>query len=388
VKQLLFLLLLSSQFCITGTAEDFRHTLGGPLPPEVAGALSFATFTIDAATDQYECIIQAENTNAITAIGFRYGIRTGTPVQQKVSLQGVNLATSSGYPDGTILGGGSPASATFTPPADTTWDGTIQWISLANAYTPTRGQFLALVISDDPGEGGTPDASNSSSYSTSVTNASPVRNALPYSVNNNAGTRTRNTVYPLCGYKTASGTFGSLFASVTTTQYSSDSTPDEYALRFMLPSGLGNTFTISKVRALIRTPVSTKTVLVQLYSGTTALQSVTWDSDVTAVANSTERTLEVVFTDATLATLNFGTEYRLGFAPQETAANLVLYSIACTTASDLSAFPGGVNFYLSTRSDAGAWSDTLTSRPVVEFTISEWNEPTGGTTGASFVTVQ
>src|SRR3990167_2686468 len=68
--------------------------------------------------------------DTITHLGFRYGLRTGTPPTYRVSLQALGGAAK---PTGTVLGGGSPASATFTPPADTTWDTTWQWVALTNS---------------------------------------------------------------------------------------------------------------------------------------------------------------------------------------------------------------------------------------------------------------
>src|SRR5438105_4685448 len=86
------------------------------------------SFALDQTTDQIEYIFQAAEAITITRLGFRYGTRTGTPPTYQVSLQGVD---GTGVPDGTVKGGGSPASATFTPPADATWDATWRWVTLS-----------------------------------------------------------------------------------------------------------------------------------------------------------------------------------------------------------------------------------------------------------------
>src|SRR5262245_6559267 len=105
----------------------------------------FGTLALNQSTDTMEFIWDSyDNGLVISRLGFRYGTRTGTPPTYRISLQGVD---GSGLPDGTIKGGGSPASATFTPPADTSWNSTWQWINLSNTYTTAnRGEKLATVI--------------------------------------------------------------------------------------------------------------------------------------------------------------------------------------------------------------------------------------------------
>src|SRR5690349_18160435 len=111
---------------------DVKRTqaLGGPVVIQ-SGTPSFYNQVIDsggASIDRIAHVLQLP-ADTWTHVGFRYGARTGTPVQHKTGLQ---TPDASGNPDGTYLGGGSPASGTFTPPADATWDGTWQWVALAN----------------------------------------------------------------------------------------------------------------------------------------------------------------------------------------------------------------------------------------------------------------
>lgn len=353
------------------SAADFKsHVIALPIGHGSSQFSLANSFTLDHADDQLEWIVQCSAATTITTLLPRYGVRTGTPPELIASIQGVG---TDGNPDGTIKGGASPASVAFTPPADVTWNGTIRRLTLANTYACARGEWIAIVIAYSSG---TIDGSNSSSFNDVIT-ASP-NSTAPYAIQNNAGARTRGVLTPLVGWASATNTYGVPVETVSVTQFSSDSTPDEYALKFTFDAAYGSTFQVNCVLVSIRTPAASKSILISLYEGTTALQTVTWDGDFVPTAASANRpNLTVCFDEATLATLNFGTTYYLGFAPQETSANFAITVMDMDAAGDLTAFPGGTDFYLSTRSDAGAWSDTTTSRPVVGMIITGWTEPTG-----------
>ncbi len=116
-------------------ADAKQMLLGAPAP--VRTALSFSNFSLNQNTDQLEFVFQAPEAITITKLGYRYGVRTGTCPTYIHSLQGVG---TDGNPDGAVKGGGSPASKTFTPPADTTFNGLFKYNTLDNAYTCARGE--------------------------------------------------------------------------------------------------------------------------------------------------------------------------------------------------------------------------------------------------------
>jgi hypothetical protein len=163
MKKFLLILLALLLFPCASFAEDIDDTMCQPFDiANGGGSVSFTNFTINSSAGTADIVVwcfQADTTDAITDLGFRYGARTGTPPTYRISLQGAS--TSGIGPDGTVLGGGSPASQTFTPPADTSINGLWQWKTLANSYTPTRGQFLCSVIEYSSG---TIDGSNNSSF--------------------------------------------------------------------------------------------------------------------------------------------------------------------------------------------------------------------------------
>jgi hypothetical protein len=318
-------------------------------------------FAIDAATDQAEFIFQADEAMTITRLGFRYGARTGTPPLHKISLQGV--VDTTGFPDTTIKGGGSPASKTFTPPADTSIDGLWQWHTLDNSYTCTRGELLAIVISyvSDTGGNAVGASHNSTFTVTDSMGLSNGQEGMPYAISNNAGSRSKLIANPCFGYSSATKIYGrpaqAAFASAATT---SASTPDEYAMAFTLPTDWLGTYQLGGVILRHLSPASASRVMtIQLYSGTTPLQTVAFPMTVNSTPN-TVRTMRYRFTETTLATLGPGQIYRVGFQPD--AGSNVFHGVTQASNAEWGAYPLGVGWYTSHRTDAGAWTDLTDTR--------------------------
>lgn len=327
---------------------------------------TFTQHPLDATTDQAEWIFYAERAGTITQLGFRYGVRTGTPPTYKIGLQGVDAST--GFPDGTIKGGGSPASVTFTPPADATWDGTWRKLTLDNSYTNTQGEGLAIVIAYSSG---TVDGSNFSSVTIVDSIAWATGNqGFPLAIANNAGARTKNANRAVFAYYTA----GNVFGFPAKTAYTATLTNTlEAAARWILPAGWGTSYQVEGCRMLGIASATGKNPLVRLYSGTTVLQTVTIDTDVLNAAAL--RVFEVRFPDNPLATLSFGTEYRLGIQYNDAAGNWIFRGMTLDSNADFDAYPLGTDWYLSTRTSAGAWTDDNTSRLFLELLIRDLTPP-------------
>lgn len=356
-------------------ADFLDLRLGAPLNLGGGGS-TMTTLTLDQSTDAVEHIFQARDAVAITKGAFRYGVRTGTPPTLKLSLQGVDLTT--GNPDGTIKGGGSPVSVTFTPPADATWNGTWRDLTFDNPYTPTKGEYLALVVGYDSG---TIDGSNNSSVTT-VCNIDGNKSLFPYAIANNGGVRTKSAGFPIFGYSSASKVYGHPMVAVDQTLYNSGSTPDERALRFMLPSTWGQTHAVVGVRFQVL--MSTTDLRLNLYDGTTVIQDNDVDPQVVSSVASTIHWIDFYFNEATLAALNHGSVYRLGFQPQN-AVNMGILAFQVASANDLQAYPGGTEWFMSTRTNAGAWTDDPLTRPVAELIIADWAVAAAGASGSHFI---
>lgn len=346
------------------------------VPTAIGGAASAVTTvqTLDATTDKAEYVFHPPNGITITHLGFRYGTRTGTPPTYKISLQSV----TDGVPTGTILGGGSPASGTFTPPASTAWNSTWQWVALDNAYT-TTGAVIAIVIEYATG---TVDGSNNGTFSVVMTNGE-TPTGTPYAIVNNAGSRTNQSNQALFGYKTASATYGFPIEAMTSTAFSSNSTPDEYAAKFKIPSTWFSTYSIRGVRVKWQSGAAGKTLLVQLYDtdGTTVLQNVTVDSDTQRAVGSVGYT-EILFDESSLSSLATGSFYRIGFQAQEVTSSWAIPTLDVDSNAELTAFPLGIDCYLNTRTDGGSWTDDSTVNFRVPFMqlLIEAAAFSGGTT--------
>lgn len=368
MKRLLLVTILTALAVSSLSGSEFKRHPIGKVYEATSNAVSVGT--LDGTTDQIEFVLQVEQTSVITSVVLRYGARTGTPPTFRASIQGVDAA---GNPDGLIKSSGA-AFADFTPPADATWNGTIRVLTLGTSYSATAGEFISIVVSY---QSGTIDATNKSTFGTN--SGGLATTAFPYVTHNDGGVRTRQSFFPVIGYRTPSnGTFGLPIKDITEVQYSSDTVgADEYALRFMLHSDFGQSYAVSCVEAFVRTAAAGKTLKVALYDSSSAeLRSVTLDTDMVMSTGSSSRLLRACFSSA--ATLSFGSVYRIGFIPQETASDFALKTFNFESPSDLSSLPGGTEFFLSTRADVGAWTDVTDKRPVAWIIVTDWTEPSGG----------
>jgi len=364
--------------CVRAQAADFkRHSFGGGGIGAVTGvAPGFSTATVlDANTEKVGWCFSTDEAVTITRLGFRYGARAATPPTYRISIQTCDPST--GNPDGTPLGGGSPASATFTPPADTTWDGTWRWVTLSNSYAATRGQVLAIVVDYSSG---TIDGTNNSSFTVRGTGLSG-NLAFPYALVDTTGSWAKQSANtPIFGYSSASVTYGVPLEAVTLTQYHANSTPDEFALKFTVPAASCATFQVVAARCLIRAGVAGTTVVATLYEGTTSRQTATWDTDLVSTTSASDLTLEVNFDESSLSDLPCGTAHYVGFAPSATSNSFALRTYDMDSNADLAPFPGGSDFHLATRTDAGSWTEDSSvnfRRPVCELIIKDVTEPSG-----------
>lgn len=342
------------------------------LPSPQIGDVSFNNFSLNAATDQLEVILDAEDAISITRLFVRLGAITGTSPTYIVSLQGVG---ADGNPDGTILGGGTPASATFNPSGLGWSAGTGHWVTLDNAYTCTRGQQLAIVVAYSSG---TIDGSNTASFTATGSSIQPVA-GHPFSIANDGGSRTRSTSGAIYGYGSATKAYGRPLSGIgIPISFGIASSPDEWALAFTIPAAWGATFKVKGMKFWVYDlGGSDRTYRIQLYNGTTVLQTKTYDNNHNALNQQCLRDNVVHFTESSLSELTCGNEYRVGIRP-DSGTSLFAYAYDVATAADWDAMPGGQNCKYSSRTDDGAWTDTATRRPMIAVILDDLTEPAGG----------
>lgn len=342
-------------------ADLARLLLGAPQAGLFVGVAGFSNLALDASTDKIGAVFQAPEAATITHVGFRYGTRTGTPPTYKIGLQGV---TTGGLPDGTYLGGGSPASATFTPPADATWNGTWQWIALDNSLAVTRGQVLTLVVEYSSG---TVDGSNNGTFTYILTKTvMSERTGSPYAVTNTGSWGKETVGQPAFGFKSASKTYGNPWEDATTTALGTNG--HRAALRFALPAGSGDTFKVAGLRATLDGPASADWKFGLWDAAGTMIQDVTIDADFAAVLTGVARNYTVFFDEASLTALNFGTAYYVGV--ERTTVSCGLYSVDVDSSAELTGVYGGSEFYLATW-NGSAWTAVQTKRPTLELILDD-----------------
>lgn len=342
-----------------------KQRLGASILGLLTGSLSFSNHIVDNAAEGVAWSVQAEDAGAITHIGFRYGARTGTPPTYIIGLE--SPQTSDGKPNGTYLGGGSPASATFTPPADTTWDGKWQWIALANSYTPTRGQFLMPTIRYSSG------TINAINYSTFTTHATGVLGAgvqsYPVAWRNTSGTWAGQSSPAFIGLRTSSTRYGCLVESYYNTRTAS-TVGRRVALEFSIPSSVCSSFTIRGLRFNGSiSSASGKAPVVGLWSASGVLQNVTLDADYDQFPTSTSSLHEYHFDESSLANLLPDTTYYLGLeVADSTSGGVLVNGVGVGSADDLLCYPGGTEWRLATY-DGSAWTSNTVTRPNVEIVL-------------------
>ena len=144
--------------------------------------------------------------------------------------------------------------------------------------------------------------------------------------------------------------------------FNNASTPDEQGLIFSLP------FPVTVTGVWLRVNASADFDIVLYDSdGSTALATVSVDSDVWAVAASTNAFLRFSPQDLTK-----DTNYRVVVKPG--ASNVVVHNFEVASAAIMDAVEGGQNWHYTQRTDAGAWTETTTKRPWMGLLVSAFDD--------------
>jgi hypothetical protein len=345
-------------------------TIGGMI--DVGLEFAAVSFNCDASNDGVGWVFQAVGTDAITHLGFRYGTRTGTPPTYRISIQGVS--TTTGLPDGTVVGGGTPASATFTPPADTTWNGTWQWIALDNSFVPTADQEYALCIEYSSG---TINASNFSSMTTED-GSGLIPGSLPYAMQLAAGTWSKKFAgRPIFGVRTAASRYGQPYTGQYTTAISTQT--HRIAVKFKIPTDATNEYTVSEIMFGGLMGSTGKAPVVGVWNAAgTALQSRTFDSDVMRNPAAGSMRSNQLRCGGSAATLSAGTSYYFGVeAASATPGSINITGLQLGNADDRLAYPGGTDWCLATW-DGASWTDLTTVYPIAQIHLVSMTQQAGG----------
>jgi len=341
--------------------------------------------TVDNAAEGVAWVFDAKTTDPITHVGFRYGSRTGTPPTYIAGLEGAS--TTTGFPDGTYKTNSGNCTATFRPPADTTWDSIWQWIVLDRSYTPTLGERLCFSIRYDTAALNTIDGSNNSSFGFGWSNFGSNLNSFPYSTRNTSGSWANQGFPPLFGVRTVNDRYGGIVPALYSTR-SSATIGHRVAMKVNIPGGFGDTYKVSGIRGPVSLAslASGRTPIAKIWQGNTVLASKSCDIDqIGQTTNNALRNYEATF--ETSVVLNCGTDYYFGYEIADaTSSGIILYGTQFNDAADNSDDGGAV--CIMGRSDGTTWTDDTTVRPWMELILDDFTEPTGGSGGSMLIPQQ
>lgn len=268
----------------------------------------------------------------------------------RFSLQGVSATT--GLNDGTII---ESTNAFATVASGSVATGWLASGAFATNHTATRGELLAFVL-DIPTFTAGDDL-----IVRSMANGSSATTVLPYAIREAAGTRSTH-ILPIIIAHCADGGAGTWLqlspliipatAALTGVTFDTGTTPDEMGAVFIpaQPSRLNS------VIIPIATDAAASDFDVIVYdSGDNVLDTVSYDGDQVGNPANTSVIHFEHWLSASL-TLTAGATYRIVVKP--TTTNNVRLSYLPIADAAIEAVPGDlVNFYVTTRVDAGAWTD-------------------------------
>lgn len=287
------------------------------------------------------------------------------------SFQDVDLAT--GNPDGVVdqYRTGTPTSATWVAPGLITADGT----DGGGKRSVTRGDLLACVV-------------DFSAYTSGSVN---VRVAQSNSIDQhvwvptyNGTTWTKNGGYtPLLALKYDDGTYAVLqdqvwpLTAITTTALNTGTTPDEAGLRFQVPFDC----VVEGVNVYMEADGDCTIVLYD--AADAVLATVSFDKD---VRHTTAAAAIYPLPLSAAVTLTRDTTYRLVVKPTS-ATTCNIYDATVASVALMAAIPGGAAWHWTQRTDAGAWTDTTTRRPLaMGLRIGQVDDGDGAGAGADTAT--
>lgn len=310
-------------------------TLNLALMHLMASGSATGSSLMDAAGEKVGMMIYAPKTGNVRKIHFRTGTVT-TWQNLTVGFQG----GSSGLPDGSFSHSGT---ATGADTDDNAWKA----VTLSVDKGVTRGDRLYLAFEWASTAGNLNINYNSALY----------RTVFP-ALYTTSWARVAGAPLVVLEYDDGSigvqeGTYPGVFSG---TSFNSGSTPDERALYFQQAAPMQIDGAV--LRCAIDATDDFDIVLYDVADNVLATKSVSGNDFQT----TSEGYAFVPF--GSVIDLSASTVYRLAFKPT-TVNNVVLYGCTVGSAAWMASLPGGADWYSSTRTNGGAWSQTTTERPFI-----------------------
>lgn len=338
-----------------------------PLLAAVGESLGLTTTTLNASGDRIGYVIPVPKAGTLDWFEWRTGTVGNNPDNgMRTSFQTIDPAT--GFPDTTqdqfVDTTGTFSSNVWQVPSGVmTDDGTPGGVK----RTVVAGEMLGCVI-DFVGF-----VAGDSLGVARFTLSGKIDNL--YTADGSSGAYAKSTLMPLLALKYADGTYAEFPLNVSPvssagflgTPFNSGSTPDERALRFQVPVSM-------RVRGCwLWVDIDAAADVILYDNADNVLTSISLDPD---QRGGTSANL-VYVTFPAQVTLSASTVYRLALLPT-TVTNVNLFAGDVNTAALMAAVAGGEELYLSTRTDAGAWTDTDTTRPLMGLILDGIDDGGGG----------
>lgn len=333
--------------------------------PDSEGSYGFASATLDAADEKLAMIFVVPEDGNIHSVRFRVQVVT-TDDQLFCAVKNVTSAN----PDMTSNYGGMSTGTVTTSGAG------IYTCNLATDATSNKGDVVAFVVGFNAYVAGNLTISNVNAVGGGST-------GFPTSFHYTTSWAKLNTVKPAFSvgyddgtYKFIPGTFNPAASSSSYTPFTIDSatTPDEIALYFKLPIGYS-----ACGFAILFSAADYNSARIKLYDsdGTTVLSTHTVLTQ--ASGNNITGNRHYLGDFDSCQTLSANTYYRLSVEATDSDDLYVANMVSDSTETWNQGF-AGADVYLSTRTNAGSWSENTTQRPV--FSIRIGGIDTAGSGGA------
>jgi hypothetical protein len=342
--------------------------------PMVSSSNFVLSTTSTSSVTGYGWVFRVQETTTITSISFLVSAVNGSPGTIRGGIKNVNTTAGTVTADTTTWAGTNTAFGTAT-----TWTaGAWKTITLGTSLSVTRGDVYAIWL--QPSTGTWSVGNDDISIQRSYTNIQ-ILDRAPYGIQANGSTTvSKNAVTTPCFmYHSSTKSYGWPFTSATDigAAIDSGSSPDEFGLRFRLPSSSCSSYSVAGV--LVSGLLGTGDWDLVLYdsNGTTELQNITIDKD--QIYNAASYPHHVYFNETTLSALLPNTYYRVTLRPTSATSMGTTHYWTLKSAGDRNALVDqAADINWCERTNAGAWTDTDTRLPVLQLIITDMTATASG----------
>lgn len=355
------------------SCSEFRYPFYSD-PNPGSGAISLTSISITGTIPQFAVMVRCPKAGTLDRFEFCTASVNNNPDNGlRLSFQDVD---ATGVPDGTAdqyrVITGTISSNTWQVPGTMTDNGT----DLGNKRTVTKDEMIACVVGFESFVSG--DSVSISVQSTLTNWAGMLQSYMATA--NTTPTWTKGVNAPIVALFYDDGTIaefmdGTIWPITTITQstFGSGSTPDEYAMRFQVP------FSMQVSGLWVRADFNNAADVILYDNSDTSLGSFSINSSLQrgAVPGITTRRF------SSDVTLSANTTYRIAVKP--TSASTIVLSKATVPSNAYLGSVFGTEWYMSTRTDAGSWTDDNTAFFLAGLLVNGIDvTASGGSGGGSF----